>query len=197
MFSFRINNYRTERLIISNLTLRDALDMEGWKRHSSPLYSSYNFDDMTKSERKMWYEYKMGTHKNQYYSAREKGTLIGYFGIKNISRLFRTSDFGIVIDAGRMGEGFGSEILNFFLEIYFNDFKMRKLNLKVAEFNERAIRLYRSVGFLEKGYQLERLSEEEKSDYTIFKKHPEYFEISKTDILYYVINMERKAMSGL
>ena len=191
MVNFSLRAFRTERLVISDLTVEDAMDMAGWKKHSSVLFSEYNFDNMTVKERLKWYHFKTDSRKNHYYSAREKGKLVGYFGIKDTSKLFRESTLGIVLDAGRMGEGFGRDILENFLAVYFGEFKMRKLSLKVAEYNERAIRLYEAMGFRKTRVFLESLTDEEASNPSLLK-NPKFFKKTAQGISFYVRQMEKR-----
>lgn len=190
MADFRLKNFKTERLVISDLTLKDAFDMAAWGVHQAPLYSHYNFDDMSGNERIEWYNFKTGSNKNHYYSAREKGVLIGYFGLKDISKVFKTSTLGIVIDANRVGEGFGTEILKNYLDLYFNKLNMKKMKLEVASFNERAIKLYNSMGFKIKSYDLEQLDYYERRDPFIYN-NPKFFQIQDGEFYYYVHIMER------
>ena len=189
MRSFSIPYARTKRLSISNLTLGDALDLSCFTDHTSPLYASYNFSSMSREELVEWYHFKTDSRKNRYYSVREAGRLVGYFGIKEIRRIFRRADFGIVIDAARTGEGFGKEILHYFLPVYFHTFGMRDLLLDVAAFNTGAIRLYETAGFHIVGKRLQKLREEECGDEETIYAHPEIFSVSARGIYYPVWRM--------
>ncbi len=147
---YRIRNLTGQRIVISDLTVEDAYEMENWGVHRSPLFGDYNFDEMTRKDFRKWYAMKTDPKGNAYYSVRDNNVLVAYFGIKKISRFFRRSIFGIVVDASKLNEGYGTEILETFLPCYFGTFRMKRLELEVAVFNERARALYEKIGFREK-----------------------------------------------
>jgi len=50
-------------------------------------------------------------------------------------------------DADRLGHGFGTEVTKIVVEYAFSELGLRRLELAVLEFNERAIRCYSRCGF--------------------------------------------------
>ena len=147
---------RGKRITIRRLQLEDVYLMRKWGLHDSPLIEDYNFPPMSDNGIKVWYKRKTGTILNKYYSIRnEDGRLIGYMGIKNIRRIKRESTLGLVFDSNYVDKGYGTETLRTFLEYYFTKMKMRKMILEVAEFNKRAYRVYKKLGFKEEGYYLD------------------------------------------
>lgn len=147
---YRIENLTGKRIVISDLTLEDAYEMERWGTHSSPLLGDYNFDEMTRQDFRKWYAMKTEPRDNAYYSVRDRNTLVAYFGIKKISKIFQRAVFGIVVDAAKINEGYGTEIMETFLPCFFGTFRMKKMQLEVSVFNERARALYEKMGFYEK-----------------------------------------------
>jgi len=130
--------------------------MRNWGYHKNPLLKDYNFPLLTDGEIKRWYKLKTKSFFNKYYAVfNEEDRLIGYLGIKRIRRIFRDSVLGIVLDPNYMNQGYGTEILLYFLKYYFNQMKMRKMYLEVAEFNKRAYRVYKKLGFKTIGYYLD------------------------------------------
>lgn len=147
---YRIGNLTGRRIVISDLRLEDAYEMAKWGTHGSPLFGDYNFSDMSRQDFRKWYAMKTEPRNNAYYSVRDRNTLVAYFGIKKISGLFQRAVFGIVVDASKVNEGYGTEIMETFLPCFFGAFRMKRLELEVAVFNERARALYEKMGFYEK-----------------------------------------------
>ena len=145
-----------KRITISKLELQDVYQMRSWGVHENPLIEDYNFPPMDDDEIKIWHRNKTNTIFNKYYSIKDKkGKLIGYMGIKDIKRLRRQSTLGIVLDPNNVDKGYGTEILETFLNFYFGEMKMRSMLLEVAEFNKRAKRVYEKMGFKPIGYYLD------------------------------------------
>lgn len=147
---------RGKRITIRELKLEDVFYMRNWGVHENPLIEDYNFPPMSDKEIKLWYKAKTNKILNKYYGVlNEKNQLIGYLGTKDIKIIRRESTLGIVLDPNNVDKGYGTEILETFLEHYFTEMKMRKMFLEVAEFNKRAYRVYEKIGFLPIGYYLD------------------------------------------
>jgi len=189
---YRINGLRGKRIVINDFLLEDAFEMSKWGVHQSFLFGDYNFDNYDREDFRYWYKQKT-VRQNRYYSVYEGKRLIGYFGIKNISKVFKKSTLGIVLDPNLLGFGYGTEILSVFLPYYFNKFRMRKIDLEVADYNYRAISLYEKMGFERVGYCLKRfyldtcqISKDEIYPYL------KSFEFSENEVYQYLIKMELK-----
>ena len=144
------------RVIIRPLELKDVYEMKNWGFHKNPLLDDYNFPDMVDSQIKKWYKYKTNSFFNRYYGILNKDyRLIGYLGIKNIKFVRRESTLGLVLDPNYINKGYGTEALWEYLNYYFNQLKMKKMDLEVAEFNQRALKVYEKVGFRSIEYYLD------------------------------------------
>lgn len=145
-----------KRISIRPLKVEDVFLMREWGYHENPLLEDYNFPKLNDKDIKMWYRVKTGKVSNRYYAIRnENDQLIGYMGIKNIKRFTRESTLGLVLDPDQVDKGYGTEILETFLKCYFTQMKMRRMILEVAEFNNRAFRVYEKIGFKSVGYYLD------------------------------------------
>lgn len=137
------------RIDIDKLKIEDVFDMRKWGMHENPLLEDYNFPDMNDSEIKVWHRMKISGISNKYFSIRDKdNVLIGYMGIKDIKIFRRVSTLGLVLDANKMNQGYGTEVLETFLHDYFTEMKMKRMILEVSAFNKRAYRLYEKMGFI-------------------------------------------------
>ena len=67
--------------------------------------------------------------------------------LRNVSRLFKRAELGIVFDPGELSKGYGSDAVTTLLKWYFKELGYRKMILTVAAYNERAIKSYKKVGF--------------------------------------------------
>ena len=55
------------------------------------------------------------------------------------------------------GQGYGSEAMRLVLRYAFDELNLHRVSLTVFAYNERALRTYRRLGFVEEGRQRERL----------------------------------------
>ncbi len=78
--------------------------------------------------------------------------LIGNCGLNNINWKDRIAEAGIVIGEKEYhNKGYGTEALNILLEYGFNTVNLNRIELLVYEYNTRAIKSYKKVGFVEEG----------------------------------------------
>jgi len=83
--------------------------------------------------------------------------IIGYVFLAQILKSHRVArEFGIVIgDKSLWGHGYGGEAAKLMLEYGFKHLKLHRIQLIVLDFNERALHMYRKIGFVEEGIQRE------------------------------------------
>src|SRR5699024_12515812 len=83
---------------------------------------------------------------------KEKEMPIGVLTIINID--FKNRNTECIIDIGEKeywGKGYGKEGLKLLLDFAFYEMNLHRVSLKVFSFNERAIRLYTTIGFQKEG----------------------------------------------
>ncbi|EHR35723.1 GNAT family N-acetyltransferase [Helcococcus kunzii] len=131
----------------SPLTLEDGDKLKEWTSFESPLFVGYNYNNLTEREKQFWYISKQKRFNSSYFSIYVGDEMIGYIGIKEINKLLKTAKLGIVFDSKWTSKGYGSAVLKDFLDYYFNDLRMRRLDLEVNSWNDRAIKLYKKFGF--------------------------------------------------
>jgi len=74
--------------------------------------------------------------------------LIGNCGLMNVNFLDRTAELGIFIgEEAYRNQGYGFEMIQLVLEYGFQILNLHNINLKVFDFNERAIHCYQKAGF--------------------------------------------------
>jgi len=78
--------------------------------------------------------------------------LIGTISLNEIDNVDRTATIGIFIgDSDNHNKGYGSDALRAILNYGFGVLNLNNIDLKVFDFNERAINCYKKVGFKEYG----------------------------------------------
>jgi RimJ/RimL family protein N-acetyltransferase len=86
------------------------------------------------------------------------GKCIGTCGLFNIHRTAGHAELGIGIgDKEYWGRGYGREAVGLLLDYAFRLRNLRRVWLEVHSANERAIRAYRSCGFVEEGRMREHV----------------------------------------
>jgi ribosomal-protein-alanine N-acetyltransferase len=60
-----------------------------------------------------------------------------------------------LLDAARLGQGLGRRVVHLVLRHAFDQLKLHRVDLRVLDYNARAIRCYRSCGFVEEGRERE------------------------------------------
>lgn len=77
--------------------------------------------------------------------------LVGGIALWNIDAHNRSAHLGISLGPDFRGNGYGTDACRVLLAHAFNDRGLHRVQLEVLADNERAIRSYRSVGFVEEG----------------------------------------------
>lgn len=94
------------------------------------------------------------SNRNIYFGVEENHSseLIGIIQLNQIDYISQVCDFGIVIGNNEaIGKGYGKEAMYLLFNYGFEQLHLRKICLKVVDFNTRAIELYKKVGFVEEG----------------------------------------------
>jgi RimJ/RimL family protein N-acetyltransferase len=78
--------------------------------------------------------------------------IIGYVQINGINSVHRSAELGIRIGAeSQRGQGFGKEALGLALDFCWNHLNLNRAQLVVFKHNQRAIGVYKAVGFKKEG----------------------------------------------
>jgi diamine N-acetyltransferase len=79
------------------------------------------------------------------------GALIGTASLKDIDRRSQHAWLSIALNGARLGQGYGRDALQTLLRWAFTIQNFRRISLETWATNERALRSYRAVGFVEEG----------------------------------------------
>jgi len=81
---------------------------------------------------------------------------IGTAGIFNIRWKDRAAEFGLMIgEADARGRGYGSEATALIIQYAFEQLNLNRFELWALAFNERAIKMYETAGFVKEGVRRE------------------------------------------
>lgn len=137
---------RAGELLLLPMTEEHARSMRHWGRHASALYREYNYCEMTPQEMTEWFM-ERNNRSNRYFSILKDGIVTGFIGLKEIAPIRKRSILGFAVDKNKEGTGIAGAAMRAFLPVYFADMGFSSMDLFVYAYNERAIRLYRKLGF--------------------------------------------------
>ena len=138
---------RITMLRVKALDPKDVYQMINWGKHEDIRLLHYNFNYTNIYDCQRWYRSKNKFLRKYIFGIYTEDILVGYITLKNINWLFRKGEMGIVMDPSMINRGYGTKAMKMYLRIVFNQYKMKKIVLRVAAFNKRAKRAYEKVGF--------------------------------------------------
>lgn len=109
---------------------------------------------ITYEREKQWFESQIAMKDTYNFAIEdiETGLYIGGCGINKVDWMNRVATVGIYIgDEDFRGKGYGTEAMELLVDFIFNQMNINRIQLFVFSFNERAIRSYKKVGFVEEG----------------------------------------------
>jgi RimJ/RimL family protein N-acetyltransferase len=130
-----INSWRADRDLVSNLTA--------------------NFRYISLEVDQKWFDAYLASRSNNVRLAIcdcSQDEILGVVYLLKIDWVNRTSEFGIQIGKKEFyGRGVGDWAMRKMLEHAFGDLNLHRVTLTVLENNDRALRLYKKLGFTEEG----------------------------------------------
>lgn len=80
------------------------------------------------------------------------GTTVGYLELNRIDETQRSASISrVIVDPDRRGEGVATEMVRGVVDIAFDEYDCHRIDLRVFDFNDAAIRCYERVGFVREG----------------------------------------------
>jgi [ribosomal protein S18]-alanine N-acetyltransferase len=120
-------------------TEKDGIDIATWKYQGE-----YSFYDNDKTEVKNQWAKNIHKEENAFVIYNERNELIGNCSFDYDEGKYM---FGIQMRPNLTGMGMGTQIVETVLEFGRQKYKFDKIELLVAKFNKRAIRVYEKLGF--------------------------------------------------
>ncbi|WLR57262.1 GNAT family protein [Mesobacillus subterraneus] len=152
-----MNTTQLPKVHLRELTLNDTEDRYQWcldKEVTKHLNMPERYPPFSSEETQAWIE--MCINKTNGYEQKaimtEKGKHIGWVDFKNIDKLNKHAELGIAIgDKSYWGKGYGLSAMNEMLIWGFQQLELNKIWLRVEIDNEKAIKSYKNIGYVEEG----------------------------------------------
>ena len=100
------------------------------------------------------------SNKNIYYGIEESlsGDFIGIVQLNNIDYISRHCEFGIMIpEIKNQKKGYATNAMEVLFNYALNVLNLRKICLKVVDYNKKAVKLYHNFGFKDEGILKEQI----------------------------------------
>ncbi|WP_102691342.1 GNAT family N-acetyltransferase [Rummeliibacillus pycnus] len=145
------------RVILRELQLDDVEARYQWcldKEVTKHLNMPDKYPPFSKDETRKWME--MCINKTNGYDQKaildQDNNHIGWIDLKNFDNLNKHAELGIAIgDKNYWGKGFGLAAMLEMLKYGFNELNLNKIWLRVEIDNEKAIKSYKRIGYVEEG----------------------------------------------
>ena len=146
---------RGERVILRALEREDLKRLHELERNVDlVLLGDAEWSPIPLAAREKWFEKRLDDDDHCKFAIEADGKLVGDCQLQMRDRRSQVSSLGIAIyDPDYVGKGYGREALALLVDWAFRVQNYQRLWLGVFSNNERAIRCYRAVGFVEEGRQ--------------------------------------------
>jgi diamine N-acetyltransferase len=139
---------RGDRVIVRKLARGDLNDMVRWRPFDDPLFSDANWPLRSLRELNQWYTRCSGDPRRLLCAVTDNsGRVIGSITLRERDGS-RSARLGVTLGADFVNRGLGTEALNLFLDYFFDELGFDKMVLDVVGYNQRAIRVYKKLGFV-------------------------------------------------
>ncbi|MCP3026485.1 GNAT family N-acetyltransferase [Halobacillus sp. A5] len=153
--------FKGERIKLRKLALSDIDTFHSWRNNEEVMkYTNPSLDKYTYGETEAFIEklLQSGTSKSYMIELIQSKKPLGLTSLINIDYKNRNAE--CIIDIGEheyWGSGYGTEALQLLITYSFKEMNLHKVHIRVFSFNERAISLYKKMGFRIEGEQMDQL----------------------------------------
>jgi len=119
-----------------------------WRNDKDILFNFFSYMPLTRAEHLHWLNSKPHDRIDLMIQIKKTSDFIGVVNLSNIDHRNQHCEYGILIgEKSFWGKGYAREATECILDYAFDVLNMRKVYLYVQKENERAIKLYTSIGF--------------------------------------------------
>lgn len=140
-----------QRVILRELVRADVDLMAEWPQFAEPELQWANLELTTTRDRDGWYERSRSNIARRRFTIFSRDAVrprcVGTIGLRNIDFRYGEGTLGIIVNAGDVSRGFGTDAVKALVRYAFENLGLRKVYLDVAEGNDRAMHCYDRVGF--------------------------------------------------
>lgn len=151
----------------------DIDDLKKWGSHEDPRFYHYSFPYKEASDLNLWYKTKQRLFK-RLYGIYLDDYMVGYITLKKIRYFRKFAEMGIALDPNYIDKKIGRQGIEQYLDYCFNYLGLQRIYLRTAYFNERAIKVYKKLGFKEFKEKEENFEEQIHAE-EILKAYPDQF----------------------
>jgi RimJ/RimL family protein N-acetyltransferase len=149
----RYSLLKGEKVYLDRLKDEDVQAIVTWYEDEE---FSRNMDavlSIPKTEKDIKKMVELDSEKDFEFAIRKKETkeIVGIVGIEGVLWNHRTAWVSLGVGGENRGSGYGKEALQLAMNLAFNEFNLYRLQLTVFEYNEKAIALYKKLGFKKEG----------------------------------------------
>lgn len=110
---------------------------------------------ITEIVEKEWYKniLKSTSDKSIYFAiTKEDDSAIGFINLNKINYIHKNCTLGIIIgEISEQNKGYGKEAIEIIIDYAFHSLNLNKITVEVVEHNNKALNLYKKIGFIEEG----------------------------------------------
>ena len=107
---------------------------------------------LTSAEAQQWFDELVAERNPHHWVIEHQGVFIGTARLHSLDGSAKTARFAVgILDPERLGIGLGTETTALVLDFAFARLGLREVDLRVLDFNARAIRCYEKCGFVLRG----------------------------------------------
>jgi RimJ/RimL family protein N-acetyltransferase len=133
-----------------------------WFNDPEVLHYLLMYIPMSLAEEEKWFEEQLQRRDGRIFIIEaidgDQPVHIGNTGIHDVDWKNRTAEVGIVIgEKDYWGKGYGTDALKTLLRFAFHEMNLNRVQLRVHDYNARAIRCYEKCGFRNEGCQRQAL----------------------------------------
>jgi len=141
-----------EKITLRALEKRDVEFLRALRNHPEMMPFHCSYMPVTEIQQEKWYERTATDTRNVVFIVEDPdGKAVGYVQMNGIDHKNRSVEIGIHLSPQAQGKGYGKDAFRTLMRFAFREMNMHRVFLQVFAFNERAIELYKKLGFREEG----------------------------------------------
>ncbi|MGH2361644.1 MAG: GNAT family N-acetyltransferase [bacterium] len=139
---------------LTPLRAADAEAMLAWINDREEVLLNAPYRPVSEAQHAAWFETVQRDRETVIFGIRalHEERLLGYCQLVNIHWIHRTAELRIRLGEEKdRGRGYGSEVIRQLVDFAFRDLSLNRVHVHVFATNERALRVYEKLGFVQEG----------------------------------------------
>jgi UDP-4-amino-4,6-dideoxy-N-acetyl-beta-L-altrosamine N-acetyltransferase len=146
-----------EKVRLREIRDEDLERIVRWRNDPEILSRLFSHEKLTIEKQREWFAGLAGDKSRVSFIVETlEGRAVGQGGFSHIDRHSRVAEMGIMIgEREEQGRGLGTAAVRLLIDYGFRELDLHRISLRVLEGNERALNIYRRLGFRDEGVQRE------------------------------------------